>query len=350
MNKIKDCTEQIESISEKTGRKARERLDKLCKPKGSLGQLEKIAIKTACITGQITPPTRLKKIPIFAADHGVTEEGVSAYPQKVTHQMVLNFLRGGAGINVLADHAGVKEIVVDMGTASTDTYPGAINKKIGPGTRNITEGPAMDRKKAISSVEAGIQVVRDISKEGLDLLGVGDMGIGNTTPSSAITAVMTDHSPGEVTDRGTGISNDKFKKKIQTISKALTINEPDKEDPIDVLSKIGGFEIGGIAGCLLGGAALGKPILLDGFITTAAALIAVKIEPTLKDYLIASHLSNEQGHQLALRSLGISPLLELNLRLGEGTGACLAMGMVEASIKILDEMDTFEKAGVTKSQ
>jgi nicotinate-nucleotide--dimethylbenzimidazole phosphoribosyltransferase len=285
----------------------------------------------------------------FAADHGVTAEGVSAYPREVTPQMVLNFLRGGAGVNVLSRHAGVDVRVVDIGVdCEFGPMPGLLDRKIMKGTRNLALESAMTRAQAERAVAVGIELAEEAVREGVGLLGTGEMGIGNTTPSAAVTAVMTGRPVEEVTGRGTGIDEAGRAHKIAVIQRALDLHCPDRADPLDVLAKVGGLEIGGLAGLILGAAAARVPVVLDGFIAGAAALIAVGVQPLCRDYLIASHRSVEQGHRVVLDHLGLTPLLDLDLRLGEGTGACLGMDLVCAAIKIYTEMATFGEAGVSE--
>ncbi|NYT00773.1 MAG: nicotinate-nucleotide--dimethylbenzimidazole phosphoribosyltransferase, partial [Methanocellales archaeon] len=264
--------------------------------------------------------------------------------------MVENFINEGAAINVLARHIGARVIIVDMGIA-TDIEPhkNLINKKIGHGTKNIAREAAMSYEEARSSIEAGIEILEGELKKGADIVGIGDMGIGNTTASSAIAAAVTGEEVERVTGRGTGIDDRMHNNKIRVIKKALKANSPDKNDPLDVLAKVGGFEIGGIAGVVLGAAANGIPVIMDGFISTAGVLLATEIAPLVKHYVIASHNSVEIGHRILLKRMGLTPLLDLNMRLGEGTGAALGIGIVEASVKILTEMATFEDAGVSRA-
>ena len=322
-------------------------LDNLTKPQGSLGRLEELAKKYCLITGKDKPRIRNKIIFTLAGDHGVTEEGVSAFPKEVTPQMVFNFIRGGAGVNVLAKHVGAKVIVVDMGV-DYEFVPqlGLEIRKIARGTRNMTKGPAMTRDEAERAVLTGIELVEQY-REGLDLLGTGDMGIGNTTASSAIVSVITDTDPEMVTDRGTGIDDRSFKNKVAIIKKAIAVNKPDRHNPLDVLTKVGGFEIAGIAGLVLGAALCRIPVILDGFISTAGALLAAELNPLSKGYMISSHQSVEIGHRKTLAYLEQIPLLNLNMRLGEGTGAALGMSLVEAGVKVLSEMATFADAEVS---
>jgi nicotinate-nucleotide--dimethylbenzimidazole phosphoribosyltransferase len=327
---------------------ARIRQDGLTKPQGALGDLESLSIQVAGIRQHPRPRIGRKVIFTLAADHGIAREGVSAYPSEVTNQMVRNFLSGGAGINVLARLVGADVLVADLGIASPPiSRPGLKQRKVSAGTRSMVQGPAMTREEAVRSIEAGIELMEEELGRGIDLLGTGDMGIGNTTPSSAITAVMTGTDVALVTGRGAGLDDEGLKRKEEMIRKAISVNRPDPGDPLDVLSKVGGFEIGGIAGIILAGAKNRIPVVLDGFISGAAALIANRLSPLVKPYLIASHQSAEKGHGRILEYLGLKPLLNLGLRLGEGTGAALGIFLVEASLRLLDEMATFAEAGVS---
>jgi nicotinate-nucleotide--dimethylbenzimidazole phosphoribosyltransferase len=328
---------------------AQARLDRLTKPTGSLGRLEELAARYVMITGEMKPKVPRGAVFTFAADHGVTVEGVSAYPSAVTPQMVLNFLRGGAGVNVLARHAGIEVRVVDIGVNfDFEAVPGLIHKKVIPGTKNLLVESAMSPIQAEQSLQVGIELATVAAQQGVGLIGTGEMGIGNTTASSAIAAVITRRPVAEVTGRGTGIDDVSHARKIDVIQRALAIHRPDRTNAMEVLAKVGGLEIGGLAGLMLGAAAARIPIVLDGFIAGAAALIAVGLQPRCKDYLIASHQSVERGHQAILDHLGLKPLFDLDLRLGEGTGACLGMSLVFAAIKILTEMATFDEAGVSE--
>lgn len=346
---IEDVIKKIKPLDAKAMKAAKERQDFLTKPKESLGILEELSIKVAGIQGSAGPTIKNKVIITMAGDHGVAEEGVSAYPREVTPQMVYNFLRGGAGINVLARHVGARVVVVDMGVAADMNLKDSnfLNKKIAHGTKNFTKGAAMTREEAIRSIEAGIEVVEEQIKKGMDIIGTGDMGIGNTTPSSAIAAVITGHRARKVTGRGTGIGKAAFENKVKAIEKALKLNSPNPKDAVDVLAKVGGFEIGGLAGVILAGAANRIPVVIDGFISGAAALIATEMAPQAKEYIIASHQSAEAGHKIILEHMQLKPLLDLNLRLGEGAGAALGISLVEAGVKILNEMATFVEAGVS---
>ncbi len=350
MDKIKETIEAIKPLDKNAMKLAKERQDFLTKPQGSLGILEELSIKVAGVTGDPRPTIKDKVIITMAGDHGVVEEGVSAFPQEVTPQMVYNFIRGGAGINVLANHVGARVIVVDMGVA-TDLEPSSdlINKKVAYGTKNMVKGPAMTREEAEKAVVAGIEVVEEEIKKGMDIAGMGDMGIGNTTPSSAIVAAITGISVDEVTGRGTGIDDQALEKKVKIIKKSLEVNKPDPKDPLDVLAKVGGLEIGGLAGVVLGCAKNRIPVVIDGFISGAAALVAAELAPQSRDYMIAAHQSVEVGHKILLDHLGLKPLLNLDLRLGEGTGAALGISLTEAGVRILNEMATFADADVSES-
>jgi nicotinate-nucleotide--dimethylbenzimidazole phosphoribosyltransferase len=349
MDKIKAVTGKIRGLNQKLMDAAQDRLNNLTKPLGSLGRLEDLAKQIVGITEKESPQLKNKVIFTFAADHGVAEEGVSAYPKEVTAQMVYNFLRGGAGINVLARHAAARVVVADLGVAEDlrlDT--GLINRKINFGTKNMVKGPAMTKEEAVNSICAGIDIFEDEFKNGLDIAGTGEMGIGNTTAASAITACITKMPVENVTGRGAGLDHKGFENKVKIIKKALEVNKPDANSPFDVLQKVGGFEIGGLSGLILAACAKKTPVLIDGFISGSAALLAYKIEPKSKDYMIAAHCSAEIGHKAILDYIGLKPLLDLNLRLGEGTGAALAIGLVEASVKILTQMATFKSANVSQ--
>jgi len=327
------------------------RQNRLTKPQGSLGRLEELAIKLAGIQGKPIPQIKHKAIITMASDHGVVAEGVSAYPQEVTAQMVANFLSGGAGINVMARKAGARIIVVDMGVSvELRADPKLLSRKIGFGTQNMVLGPAMTTEQAVRAIETGIEIVTSEVSRGLDIVGAGDMGIGNTTPSSAISAVMTTRAVAEVTGRGTGVNNKTLNHKIEVINRALELNRPDPGEPLEVLAKVGGFEIGGLVGVMLAAAAHRIPVVIDGFVSGAAALIAAALEPRLRDFLIASHTSAEPGHKFVLEYLGIKPLLDLGMRLGEGTGAALGIFLAEVASSVLEEMSTFAEAGVSEKQ
>ena len=340
---------KISNIDNLLSEETQKRLDNLTKPRGSLGRLEELAKQIVEITRVKNPVLRHKIVFTMAGDHGVVENGVSAFPKEVTPQMVYNFLNNGAGINVLARHVGARVVVVDMGVAcDLKDNPALIVKKVNYGTKNMAKGPAMTRDEAIKSIENGIEIFKEELLKGIDIVGTGDMGIGNTTSSSAIVATITGRNVEDVTGRGTGIDDKTLANKIVAIKEALKVNKPNPEDGIDILSKVGGFEIGGLTGVILAAAANRVPVVIDGFISGAAALIASTLEPKVKDYMIAAHCSVERGHKIALEFLGLKPVLDLNLRLGEGTGAALAMNIVEAGTKILNEMATFQSAGVSE--
>jgi nicotinate-nucleotide--dimethylbenzimidazole phosphoribosyltransferase len=323
----------------------------LTKPAGSLGRLEWLSCQIAGITGHAMPDIQQKSIITMAGDHGVVAEGVSAYPQEVTPQMVENFLNGGAAINVLARHIGARIVVVDMGVASPlKPRPGLIDKKVAPGTGNIAVGPAMSREQALQSLLAGAEVAAAEIDRGADIIGTGDMGIGNTTPSAAIAAVLAHLTPTDLAGRGTGLDDAGMQRKISAVERALAVNQPDPKDPLGVLAKVGGYEIGGLAGVILATAARHRPVMIDGFISTAAAMLAVSLAPMARSYLIAAHRSAEKGHRMMLSWLGLEPLLILDMRLGEGTGAALGISLAEAACKVLREMATFDEAGVAEKE
>jgi len=344
---MKKPIEKIKALDGTAMRIARERQDTLTKPTSSMGTLEDISIQIAGMMGNPTPKIEDKVIITMAGDHGVTDAGVSAYPKEITGQMIYNFLSGGAAINVLARHVGARVVVVDMGVAVDIKDEALFDKKIGYGTANMINGPAMTYENALRSIEVGIEVLELEAKKGMDIVGVGDMGIGNTTPSSAVAAVITGEAVREVTGRGTGIDDETLERKIKVIEEAISVNIPNKKDPIDVLAKVGGFELGGMAGVMLAAASHRIPVVIDGFISGAAALIAYEIAPAVKDYMIAAHRSVERGHSVVLDYIGLKPLLDLDMRLGEGTGAALGICVVEAACKILNEMATFEEAEVS---
>ena len=349
MKKLKSTIEKIKKIDGSLTAKTQKRLDNLTKPQGSLGRLEELAKKVVDITGNEHPSLKNKVIFTMAGDHGVAAEKVSAFPQEVTPQMVYNFINGGAGINVLARHVDARVVVVDMGTvADLKPSPELKIKKINHGTKNMTKGPAMTTEEAIKAIESGIEVFEEEFTKGVDIAGTGDMGIANTTSSSAITSAITGEAVENITGRGTGIDDKGLSNKVTVIRKALNVNKPKPKDGIDVLSKVGGFEIGGLVGVILGASSKRVPVVIDGFISGAAALIAYQIEPKVKDYMIAAHSSVERGHKAIFNYIGIEPILDLNLRLGEGTGAALAMSIIEAGVKILIQMATFKAAGVSE--
>ena len=348
---IEEIIANIPPLDEAAMQSARARQDRLTKPRGSLGRLEELSIQLAGMRADPFPSVERKAVIVMAADHGVAREGVSAYPAEVTAQMVLNFLRGGAAINVLARQAGARVTVVDIGVAvEFEPTPGLVRRKVMCGTRNQAEGPAMTRAEAKQAIQVGLDVLSEEAAHGLDIVATGDMGIGNTTPSSAIVAAMTGLPVAQVVGRGTGIDDQGLERKIKVIEKSLAVNQPDRNDPMDVLHKVGGLEIAGLTGVMLGAASQRIPVVVDGFISTAAALIAVALAPRALEYLISAHQSVEIGHQVMLKHLNLVPLLDLNLRLGEGTGAALAFSLIEASTRLLREMATFDEAGVSDKE
>ncbi len=325
------------------------RLADQAKPPGSLGMLEETSSRLAAIAGTLDVRLDRKVVVTCAGDHGVCEEGVSLYPQEVTPQMVTNFVDGGAAINVLARHAGAEVKVADIGVAADfDPSLPIFHKKVRKGTANFTKGPAMSREEAAASVEAGISIVHELNAERpVHLLGTGDMGIGNTTPSAAVISLFSGLPPAEVTGRGTGLDDGGLRRKIAVIEKGLAVNRPDVSDPLDVLAKVGGLEIGALAGLVIGAAEAGVPVVCDGFIATAGALIACELAPAARKFLFASHNSREKGHRYMHRHLGLRPLLDLEFRLGEGTGAAVAMTLLQAATRVLAEIRTFSEAGVS---
>jgi len=327
---------------------ARERQDQLTKPRGSLGVLEKLAVQIAGITGNPLPRISDPVILTMAADHGVVSEGVSLYPQEVTRQMVFNFLNGGAAINVLARMVNARVVIVDMGVkGGFPPADGILCKMIDFGTQNMCEGPAMTPEQARDSIQAGIDIVESEMSKGLDILGTGEMGIGNTTAASAIISAVTRTPVYKVTGRGTGVGDAQLQHKIRVIEKALRVNKPDPDNAFDVLAKVGGFEIGGLTGAIIACAAHRIPVLVDGFISGSAALIAVGICPQAGDYLIASHRSAENGHAVCLEHLKLCPLLDLSMRLGEGTGAAIGIFLAQAAVNLHTQMATFASAKIS---
>jgi len=349
MDRLQETIAKIKKPDSSLMKQVQARLDSLTKPRGSLGKLEELAKQIVSITANLSPRIEKKAIIIMAADHGVVEEGISAYPREVTPQMVYNFLNGGAAINVLARHIGAEVLIVDVGVAADfQEHQSLMLEKIDYGTKNMVKGPAMTDEQAVKSLEVGIEAAEKLIKKGYDIIATGDMGIGNTTASSAIAAIICRTDVESVTGYGTGIDDRCLENKINVIKKAISVNKPDAADGIDVLSKVGGFEIGGIAGIILGCASGRTPVVIDGFISGAGALIAAAISPDSTNYMIASHCSAEKGHRIVLDRLGLKPLFDFDMRLGEGTGAAIGINIVEASVKILSEMATFNQAGVSE--
>ena len=323
-------------------------LDEKTKPRGSLGRLEELACRVAALTGRPVPPVPGKAVVVMAADHGVVEEGVSAWPAEVTGQMVANFARGGAAINVLARQVGARVEVVDVGVRHpVEGLAGVKVRRVGPGTANFTRGPAMTLEQARAALEVGVEVAVGLVDEGVGLVGLGEMGIGNTTASSALTCVFTGLAPEEVVGRGTGVDDAGLARKVEAVRRGLEVNRPEAARPLEALAKVGGLVLAGLAGVALGAASRRVPVMMDGFIASVAGLVAARLCPRVTPYLLASHLSVEVGHARVLELLGQRPLLDLGLRLGEGTGAALAFGLVDAALRVLHEMATFTGAGVT---
>ncbi len=347
---LDDVLARIEPVDSRAQRSAELRQARLTKPPGSLGRLEELSTQLAGVFQTERPATRGKAIIVAAADHGVVAQSVTGYPQEVTAQMVLNFLTGGAAISVMARRAGVDLVIVDAGMATPlPEHADLRTVAAGRGTADMTQGPAMSREQAEQCVNAGVALALEVAESGADIIGAGEMGIGNTTAASAITAVLTGSPPGETTGRGTGRNDKELAHKVSVVERALEVNRPDPADGLDVLAKVGGFEIGVLAGVVLGGALARRVVVLDGFVSTAAGLIANSLCPHAAAYIVASHLSVEPGHRIALSHMELRPLLDLGMRLGEGTGAVLAMSLIEAAVSCLAEMATFSEAGVSGS-
>ncbi len=337
----------IEPVNHEVREQARLHVDQLTKPLGSLGRLEELAIELAGMTGEAFPVVTPPGVLVFAADHGVAVEGISAYPQEVTAQMVLNMAHGGAGINVFARQIGALQKVVDVGVCSPVEAPGVYSKRIRAASGNMLREAAMSAEEAERSLAVGIEMAEAIIDEGAKVLIVGEVGIGNTTASSAVLAALTGADPQTIVGRGTGLDDAGWQRKKAVVREVLALHKPDADKPLDVLAKVGGLEIGAMAGAILGAASRRVPVLLDGFIATVAALLAVKIDAGVSDYLIAGHRSQEPGHAFVLEALGKEPLLDLHLRLGEGSGAAVAFPIVEAAARMIKEMATFASAGVS---
>jgi nicotinate-nucleotide--dimethylbenzimidazole phosphoribosyltransferase len=348
LERLKPILDVITPVDRSLEPEIRAHLDNLTKPVGSLGFLEDLAANYCLITGTSTPKLGKKRVVTFAGDHSVATEGVSAYPSEVTPQMVYNMLAGGAAINVLAKHVGADLQVVDIGVA--DPLDGAskiIRRKVKPGTDNMSRGPAMTKEEAIQAIRVGVELAHAAADDGVTLLGTGEMGIANTTPSSALYAVLIPCQVAEVTGRGTGIDDTRFQHKITVIERSIEVNASMLHDPLSTLAAVGGLEIAGICGLILGGAVRNLPVVVDGFISSAAALVAMRLSESVIDYLFFSHCSAEAGHRTFFERLGIRPILDLDLRLGEGTGAALAMHVIEGAVKIYQKMATFDSAGVS---
>jgi nicotinate-nucleotide--dimethylbenzimidazole phosphoribosyltransferase len=350
--KIEEITNKIQPVEELWIQKARERTAQLVMPARALGRLHEISERLCGIQKTLKPSVNRKAILIMAGDHGVADEGVSAYPQEVTEAMVRTFLKGGAGINAISRHVGAQVWVVDMGIIP-ELDPGSIDggnrlllRKIASGTANLSKGPAMTIKDAETSIFAGFQLATDLFDQGIELLGTGDMGIANTTPSAAIGSVITGIDPKDMVGRGTGVDDKGYTIKLETVKKGIRINQPNALDALDVLAKVGGYEIGGIAGCILAAAFHRRPVVIDGFISTAGALIAYSLCPKIRDYMFSGHCSEEAGHRNMLKYMGIEPILDLGMRLGEGTGGALSMSIMDGAVRVFNEVFTFDEAGV----
>lgn len=346
---IESYRKKIKPLNEAALLEAALHLDQLTKPQGSLGKLESIAKQVAGITGLKIPDLSRKAVIVMAGDHGVCAEGVSAFPAEVTPQMVMNFLHGGAAVNVLARQAGAEVVCVDIGVNADLAHPQLISRKVRKGTRNIAQGPAMTREEALQAIAVGWELVEELFGRGVRLFATGEMGIGNTTSSAAMLIVLAGVDVQQAVGRGTGIDETRWLHKQEVIVRAIAVNQADARDALDVLSKLGGLEIAGLVGVILGAAAFGCPVIIDGFISSAAALVASRIAPISVDYMLGSHLSLEQGHAAMLESIGLAPMLQMDMRLGEGTGAVLAFHFVDAALKIMSEMATFTSAGISNA-
>ncbi|CAM3641337.1 nicotinate-nucleotide--dimethylbenzimidazole phosphoribosyltransferase [Marinicrinis lubricantis] len=349
MDILKQLCGSLKPLHEAAMEQAAQRISQLTKPPGSLGKLEETAVRMAGITGSLNPDLNKKAVVVMAGDHGVCEEGVSAFPQEVTTQMVQNMLSDGAAVNVFARQAGADVFCVDVGMREELADPRLIARNVRRGTDNIAKGPAMTRREAACAIWTGVETVRELAEKGYRLFATGEMGIGNTTPSSAVLSALTGIPVEANVGRGTGIDDFTLRRKRDVVMEALRVNQPDMTDALGVLSKVGGLEIAGLAGVVLGCAYLRLPVVIDGFISTVAALCATRIAPMSRDFLFASHRSQEKGHAAALESMELTPMLELGMRLGEGTGAVLAFTLLEASIRMMNEMATFESAGISKA-
>ncbi|MBD0380071.1 nicotinate-nucleotide--dimethylbenzimidazole phosphoribosyltransferase [Paenibacillus sedimenti] len=348
MSHLEQIVESIKPVHQEFIDLASRHLDQLTKPPGSLGKLEDIARQMAGITGEVMPEFEKKAVIVMAGDHGVCEEGVSAFPAEVTPQMVMNFLNGGAAVNVLARHAGADVFCVDIGVNADLEHPDLVARKVRKGTRNMAREAAMTHEESLQAIIEGVEVVDDYVSKGYCLFATGDMGIGNTTASAAILCALTGLDAGFAVGRGTGIDDAKWLHKQAVVKKALEVNAPNAEDALDVLAKVGGLEIAGLVGVILGAAKNRCPVVVDGFISSAAALVASRLAPLSASYMLASHLSHEQGHGRMLEAIGLGAMLQMDMRLGEGTGAVLCFNLVDAAGKIMKEMATFDSAGVSR--
>ena len=353
---LPEIIKKIKPLDNEWVAKARERTAQLVMPTRALGRLHEIAERLCGIRKTLKPGIDRKAVLVMAGDHGVVAEGVSAYPQEVTGEMVRTFLRGGAGINAIARHVGAEVWVVDMGMIpdldgeSEHKESRFLNRKVAKGTANLAKGPAMSPEAAEKTIMTGFQLAAELFQNGIEILGTGDMGIGNTTPSAAIGTVITGTSLEDMVGRGTGVDDQGLEQKREAVRRGIEVNQPDRNDGLDVLSKIGGFEIGGIAGCVLAGAYFRRPVVIDGFISTAGALVAHALCPRVRDYLFAGHCSEEPGHRIMLKYLELEPILDLGMRLGEGTGGALAMSVMQGAVRVFNEVLTFAEAGVSDKE
>ncbi|CAH1197709.1 Nicotinate-nucleotide--dimethylbenzimidazole phosphoribosyltransferase [Paenibacillus plantiphilus] len=338
----------IGPLNESAVEAAEQHLNSLTKPPGSLGKLEEIARQIAGITGEISADLSKRAVIVMAGDHGVCEEGVSAFPAEVTPQMVLNFLAGGAAVNVLARGAGAEVFCVDIGVNADLSHEGLIQCKVRKGTANMTREAAMTREEAVAAIAAGAAIVKDLASKGYRMFATGEMGIGNTTASAALCAVLAEMRVQDAVGLGTGINEERRQHKIDVVERAIALHSPDRRDPIDALAKVGGLEIAGLVGVILGAAAERCPVVVDGFISSAAALVASALSPQSAAFMLGSHLSHEQGHRQLLDVIGLSPIIHLDMRLGEGTGAVLCFPIIDAALRIMREMATFESAGISR--
>lgn len=348
MNLYEDALKSIRGAEKEAVTLAWQRIDNLTKPIGSLGVLEEIAAKMAGITGKQKNNIKKKSIVIMCADNGVYEEGVSCCPQEVTYIVTENFTKGITGVCTLAKHANSDITVVDLGVKKQFSNNKIINRKIAYGTKNILKGAAMTREEALRGIESGIEVVNGLCKEGYDLLGTGEMGIGNTTTSAAVLSVLLDIPPEIIVGKGAGLTEQQYENKKLVVKKAIEINKPDKDDVIDVLAKVGGFDIAGLCGCFLAAASNRIPIVIDGFIASTAALCAYRLNPMVRDFMFPSHISAEPGSIYVMEEIKLTPMLNLKMRLGEGTGCPLAFNIIEAALAAINNMATFEEAKIIK--
>jgi len=344
--KVTAYISQIKALDESAMEKAKERLDSLVKPPGSLGVLEDIAMRLSGISGEMYYDPGKRCVIIMCSDNGVVEEGVAAAPQAVTHMQTLNFTRGLTGVTAIAKQFNTDLIIVDVGVNADIDHPLIINRKIRKSTSNIAAGHAMTYEEAEQAILTGIEMAESAVKQGCNLLGAGEMGIGNTTTSAAILCALTGLSPESVTGKGAGLKDEAYRRKVEVIREAIENNKPDAKDPIDVLAKVGGFDLAAMAGVFIGAAYMKKPVVIDGFISIVAALAACRMNPLVKQYMFASHESQEPGYVHAMKALGLEPSLKLNMRLGEGSGCPIMFGVIDAACAIMRDMGTFEQANI----